>query len=129
MRAVACEQGELRVADCPSRCRRPGQVRLEVLRCGICGSDLHARHGADQWAELAVKVGYDRFARTSESIVFGHEFSGRVAEHGPQVPAQSPRERRSWRSRLLRSASAIDTIGLSAHAPGAYAEQILVRSR
>ena len=60
-----------------------GQVRIEVLRCGICGSDLHARHGIDQWAELAVQLGYDRFARSDQPIVFGHEFCGEVAEHGP----------------------------------------------
>ena len=60
-----------------------GQVRLEVLRCGFCGSDLHARHGLDDWADMAAKMGYDHFGRSGEPIVFGHEFSGRVAEHGP----------------------------------------------
>ena len=34
---------------------RAGQVRIEVTRCGICGSDLHARHGIDQWADLAAR--------------------------------------------------------------------------
>ncbi|HEY1522982.1 MAG TPA: zinc-binding dehydrogenase [Solirubrobacteraceae bacterium] len=127
MRAVACQHGELDLTDAPEPNPGPGQVRLEVLRCGICGSDLHARHGSDQWAELAAKVGYDRFARTSQSIVFGHEFSGRVAEHGPKcrraVPAGAP----VVALPILRSGSVIDTIGLSAHAPGAYADQLLVQ--
>ena len=48
-----------------------GKVRLKVLRCGICGSDLHARHGADAWADMAAKAGYDRFGRLDEPIVSG----------------------------------------------------------
>jgi len=127
MKAVACQHGELQLTDSPEPVPAQGQVRLEVLRCGICGSDLHARHGSDQWADMAVKVGYDRFARTSQSIIFGHEFSGRVAEHGPKcrrtVPAAAP----VVALPILRSGSVIDTIGLSAHAPGAYAEQLLVQ--
>jgi hypothetical protein len=28
------------------------------------------------WADLATRVSYDRFARSGEPIVFGHEFCG-----------------------------------------------------
>ena len=50
---------------------------LEVLRCGICGSDLHARHHCDELAGVMTEVGYDDFMRSSQQVVFGHEFSGR----------------------------------------------------
>ena len=83
MRAVVCSNAELEVVERPEPVPGRGQVRIEVLRCGICGSDLHARHGCDDWAELAARAGYDRFARSEEPIVFGHEFCGEVAEHGP----------------------------------------------
>lgn len=36
-----------------------GQLLLNVLRCGICGSDLHARHDADEMADAAAATGYD----------------------------------------------------------------------
>jgi threonine dehydrogenase-like Zn-dependent dehydrogenase len=127
MRAVACQQADLRVVEQPEPVPQAGQVRLEVVRCGICGSDLHARHGADQWADLAQRMGYDRFARTSQSIVFGHEFSGTVAEHGPKCRRSLPTGTPVVALPLLRSGKAIDTIGLSMHAPGAYAEQLLVQ--
>jgi threonine dehydrogenase-like Zn-dependent dehydrogenase len=104
----------------------PGQVRIQVLRCGICGSDLHARHGCDQWADLAVRVGYDRFARSNEPVVFGHEFCGVVDAHGPECRQDSPPGARVVALPLLRSRSGVDTTGLSAHAPGGYAEQMLV---
>ena len=127
MRAVACQQAELRVIDHPDPVPGAGQVRLEVSRCGICGSDLHARHGSDEWAELASRVGYDRFARTGQQVIFGHEFSGRVAEYGPKCRRTVATGTTVVALPLLRSVGVIDTIGLSMHAPGAYAEQMLVQ--
>ncbi len=127
MRAVVCTNAELEVVDRPEPEPGRGQVRLEVLRCGICGSDLHARHGIDEWADLAARAGYDRFGRSDEPIVFGHEFCGEVAEYGPKCARATSRPgRRSSRCRCCAAASGVDTVGLSVHAPGAYAEQVLV---
>src|SRR6185436_13961864 len=93
----------------------------------ICGSDLHARHGLDDWADIAAKMGYDRFGRSSEPIVFGHEFSGRVAEHGPGCRQDLAAGTPVVALPLLRGSQGIDPIGLSASAPGGYAEQMLVQ--
>jgi threonine dehydrogenase-like Zn-dependent dehydrogenase len=103
-----------------------GQVRIEVLRCGICGSDLHARHGSDSWADLAARLGYDRFARSEQSIVYGHEFCGEIVEHGPKTRRSSPTGTHVVAMPLLRSSAGVETLGLSVHAPGAYAEQLVV---
>jgi threonine dehydrogenase-like Zn-dependent dehydrogenase len=103
-----------------------GQVRIEVLRCGICGSDLHARTGCDQWAELALRAGYDRFARSDQQIVFGHEFCGEVAEHGPACRKTTATGTQVVALPVLRGSRGIDMVGLSEQAPGAYAEQMLV---
>jgi threonine dehydrogenase-like Zn-dependent dehydrogenase len=101
-----------------------GQLVLDVVRCGICGSDLHSRHHADAIADVAGEVGYDGLMRSDQQIVLGHEFSGvvvargkgsRIAEGTPVVSFP-----------LLRSAGGVHPTGLSAHAPGAYAEQVLV---
>jgi threonine dehydrogenase-like Zn-dependent dehydrogenase len=126
MRAVTCRQSELEVVELDEPVPANGQVRIELLRCGICGSDLHARHGLDAWAEMAARVGYDRFGRSGESIVFGHEFCGQVVEHGPKCRRGAREGTHVVAVPLLRGSQGIDTIGLSAHAPGAYAEQMLV---
>jgi threonine dehydrogenase-like Zn-dependent dehydrogenase len=126
MRAVICKNAELQVVDRPEPAPGRGQVRIQVLRCGICGSDLHARHGSDAWADLAEKAGYDRFARSDQPIVFGHEFCGEVVEHGPGCRRSSPTGSHVVALPLLRSSAGVDTIGLSVHAPGGYAEQMLV---
>ncbi len=130
MRAVVCQNAELSVQDVPAPDPGPGQLRLEVLRCGICGSDLHARHGIDDWADMTAKAGYHRFGRSGEPIVFGHEFCGTVAEHGVKtrttIPAGTPVV--SLPIMRARDGSGVDTTGLSVHAPGAYAEQVIAEA-
>src|SRR4051812_1816636 len=127
MRAVVCEHAQLGVVDQPEPAPGRGQVRLEVLRCGICGSDLHARHGIDEWAQLADQMGYDRFGRSNEPLVFGHEFSGSVAEYGPGCKREVPTGAPVVALPLIRGERGVDTVGLSVHAPGAYAEQLPVQ--
>jgi threonine dehydrogenase-like Zn-dependent dehydrogenase len=127
MKAVVCQNAELEVVDRPEPTPARGQVRLSVLRCGICGSDLHARHGIDEWADLAEQAGYDRFGRSSQPVVFGHEFSGEVAEFGPGCKRAVPTGTPVVALPLIRWAQGVDTVGLSVHAPGAYAEQLLAQ--
>src|SRR5271166_255908 len=126
MRAVICRNAELEAVERQDPVPGRGQVRIEVLRCGICGSDLHARHGCDAWADLAARMGYERFARSDEPIVYGHEICGLVAEHGPACRASLPAGTHVVALPLLRGSRGVDVVGLSAHAPGAYAEQMLV---
>ncbi|HEX8204864.1 MAG TPA: zinc-binding dehydrogenase [Solirubrobacteraceae bacterium] len=127
MRAVACQNAELEVVDLPEPTPVSGQVRLKVLRCGICGSDLHARHGIDEWATLADRMGYDRFGRSTDAIVLGHEFAGEVAEYGPGCARDVPTGTPVVALPLIRGPRGVDTVGLSPHAPGAYAEQLVVQ--
>jgi threonine dehydrogenase-like Zn-dependent dehydrogenase len=128
MRAVVCRHEQLSVEERPEAPLGPGQVRLEVLRCGICGSDLHARTGMDAWADMAAKVGYDRMARQGDGVVFGHEFSGRVAEFGPKTKRDVATGATVVAVPLVRTRpDHVDAIGLSPHAPGAYAEQVVVQ--
>ena len=48
MKAVVCQNGELRVETLPDPVPEQGHALLKVLRCGICGSDLHMRHHCDE---------------------------------------------------------------------------------
>src|SRR5438128_3188919 len=113
MRAVVCTHGQLEVLERDARDPGPGQVRIEVLRCGICGSDLHARHGIDAWADMTAKAGYDRFGRSDQPVIFGHEFCGTVAEHGVKtrgtIPAGTPVV--SFPLMRARDGSGVDTTG------------------
>jgi threonine dehydrogenase-like Zn-dependent dehydrogenase len=125
--AVASQNAELTLVERPVPRPARGQVRIGVLRCGICGSDLHARTGSDAWADLAARMGYNRLARSEQSVVYGHEFCGQVLEHGPGCRGTVPNGALVVALPLLRSGAGVDMIGLSMFAPGGYAEQMLVQ--
>lgn len=49
----------------------PGEVRIEVKSCGICGTDQHIFHG------------YPGSAQVNPPIILGHEISGVITEVSP----------------------------------------------
>jgi (R,R)-butanediol dehydrogenase/meso-butanediol dehydrogenase/diacetyl reductase len=78
MSAVAYEgRGRFTVGRAVAVPPGPGEVRLDVAYCGVCGTDLHIAHGAMD-------------ARIGPPQVIGHEMSGTVAEVGPGVDVLRP---------------------------------------
>jgi threonine dehydrogenase-like Zn-dependent dehydrogenase len=126
MRAVVCEDAALEQAQVPDVRPADGQVLLRVLRCGICGSDLHARDHCDELADVLDEVGYGDFMRSDQRVVFGHEFCGEVAEYGARSRKRVPSGAHVVALPMRRSDGRPHAIGLSARAPGAYAEQVIV---
>jgi threonine dehydrogenase-like Zn-dependent dehydrogenase len=127
MRAVVCKRAELSVVERELPIPGKGQLLLAVTRCGICGSDLHARHHADELADVAAEIGYQKLMRSDQEVVFGHEFCGEVVDRGPKTRKTIKVGAPVVALPLLRGRDgAVHPTGLSAHAPGAYAEQLLV---
>jgi len=126
MKAVICKEAKLKVVDRPAPVPGKGHALLKVLRCGICGSDLHARHHCDHWNGLMVRTGYNGFMRSDQEVVFGHEFCGEVLDHGPGSSKKIKPGTRVCALPLLRHGEAIDLIGLSERSSGAYAERVVV---
>ena len=126
MKAAICQDAKFSVADIPEPEPGEGQLVLDVTRCGICGSDLHARHHADAQADVLAEAGYPGFARSHEKVVFGHEFCGTIAEHGPGTSKKHRVGTSVVALPLVRMPNGMHAIGLSASAPGAYAERVLV---
>lgn len=125
-KAVACQNTQLDVIDIPDPVPGQGHVVLEVTGCGICGSDLHARHHADAQADVLVEAGYEGFGRSHEQVVFGHEFCGTIAEWGPGTRKKAPTGTPVVALPLIRNASGMQAIGLSASVHGGYAERVVV---
>ncbi|GGN38692.1 threonine dehydrogenase-like Zn-dependent dehydrogenase [Actinoplanes campanulatus] len=126
MRAVILHDGKLSVGDVPLPEPGRGQIRLKVTRTGICGSDLHVRLDAEPSADVAAEVGYPDFIRSSHHVVMGHEFTGTVDAYGPGC-------RRRWKPGqavvslpLIKHGDDVHMTGMSSHAPGGYAEYLLV---
>ncbi len=126
MKAVSCSNAQLKVVDLPTPIPAKGQLLIDVLRCGICGSDLHARQHCDEVADVMAVTGYDGFMRSDQHVVLGHEVCGEVLDHG-QRTRKTPRPgTRVVALPLLRRGDAVHAVGLSESAPGGYAEQMLV---
>jgi L-iditol 2-dehydrogenase len=63
--------GQIELVSLPRPEPQPGEVLVAVRYAGICGTDLHIRH--------------DLYGNLQPPVTLGHEFSGVVAEVGPEV--------------------------------------------
>lgn len=63
-------RGNVSLIEVPEPACGPGQVKIEVGACGICGTDLH--------------VFNDTF-RNFPPVILGHEFAGPIVEMGAEV--------------------------------------------
>ena len=127
MKAVTCCRGALAVTDLPEPVPGPGHLLVEVRRAGICGSDLHVRTQADGLADLMREIGYHDLMRSEEEIVLGHEFVAEVVGRGPGTKGHLPVGTSVVSLPLLRQGADVHPTGLSARAPGAFAERMLVQ--
>jgi threonine dehydrogenase-like Zn-dependent dehydrogenase len=127
MKAVTLTGGRLDLVDLATPRPGPGQLLLKVVRCGICGSDLHARHHADELAEVLELCGYPRYMRSHQSVVLGHEIYGEVVDRGPATIGRIKPGTPVVAIPLVRRDRQVDGIGLSADAPGGYAEHVVVQ--
>ncbi|WP_137144923.1 zinc-binding dehydrogenase [Mycolicibacterium sp. CR10] len=128
MKAVSCLHGTLEVVDLPDPRPAEGQLVLDVLRCGICGSDLHAKNHADELTEVMAEGGYNDFMRSDTPVVMGHEFCGVVAERGRKVGKEFRPGTTVVGFPLRRAGGGVHLIGLSPKTPGAYAQQVLTEA-
>lgn len=127
MRSVVCCDGLLSVRETPEPTPDRGQLLLRVLACGICGSDLHHRRHADAMADSVSRAGYPRYARSSDPVILGHEICGEVLARGPGTRGRHRVGDRVVALPLVRRGRQVDAVGLSAAAPGGYAERVVVQ--
>ena len=128
MKAVVCKDKILTVVDRPDPVPAKGQLLVRVIRCGICGSDLHVRQHCDHWGQLMVRSGYTALQSSSQEVVFGHEFSAEVLDSGPRTRTSLKPGTPIVAVPMLRRGKEIDLVGLSTYTPGAYAERTLVEA-
>ncbi len=128
MKAVVCQNAELSVVDIPEPVPGKAQVLLDVVRCGICGSDLHMRHHCDEFKAVVSKVGLGPvMPSSSDPVVFGHEFCAEVLEYGPGCDKKLKIGTRVVAQPILRLGQQIHLAGLSPVATGAYAERMILQ--
>lgn len=74
---------DIRIEEVPEPEVKPGDVKVEVEWCGICGSDLHEYLAGP----INIPVPGNPHPLTGETlpVAVGHEFAGRVADIGDGV--------------------------------------------
>jgi 2-desacetyl-2-hydroxyethyl bacteriochlorophyllide A dehydrogenase len=72
---------DLQIMDVPEPVAGPGQVLVQVHKCGICGSDLRYLVGENPWTKHT--LGED--IPNPPNIILGHEFVGTVVDVHDQV--------------------------------------------
>ena len=100
-------------------------VRIQVLRTSICGTDVHI-YEWDEWAQKTIPV----------PMVIGHEFSGVIDAVGKNVTEYEVGQRvsgeghivgqHSRNSRAGRYHLDPDTRGIGINRPGAFAEYLVI---
>jgi threonine dehydrogenase-like Zn-dependent dehydrogenase len=111
---------------------KAGEVVIDVLRCGVCGSDTHCfEHDPSGYVKFS---GPARFP-----VIGGHEWSGRVVEVGPETRGLRVGEWVCGEGMLScgtceackrgnpNQCRDLDMVGFSA--PGAFSERMAVGAR
>lgn len=100
-------------------------VKIRVLRAGLCGTDLHLQQW-DAWAEEQMRL----------PQTIGHEFYGEIVEVGRDVKELQPGDRVSGEGHIVcgycrncragRRHQCIRTVGLGVNRDGAFADYVVI---
>ncbi|WP_040159053.1 L-threonine 3-dehydrogenase [Nigerium massiliense] len=127
MRALTKTQAGpgLEMIDRPEPECGPSDVKVRVLRAGLCGTDLHLQEW-DAWAAEMVRV----------PQTIGHEFYGEVVEVGADVITLRPGDRVSGEGHIVcgycrncragRRHQCINTVGLGVNRDGCFADYVVI---
>ncbi|MCF8469522.1 MAG: zinc-binding dehydrogenase [Parvibaculum sp.] len=130
MRAAIFRDGDLVADSFPDPEPQAGQVVVKTLACGICGSDLHAFHYADQMVDAAQRSGSSFVMDTKRDIVFGHEFCAEIMDHGPATEKKLKPGTRVCSVpvsiTMEGSKATFHTVGYSNDVPGGFAEHMVL---
>lgn len=115
----------LELVEVPEPRCGPSDVKLRVLRTGLCGTDLHL-YRWDPWAAATVRT----------PLVVGHEFCGRVVEVGEDVTSVEVGALASGEGHVVcghcrncragRRHLCINTVGIGVNRDGAFAEYVVI---
>ena len=115
----------LELLDVPEPVPGPTDVKIRVLRAGLCGTDLHLFEW-DAWAAATVRA----------PMTIGHEFFGEIAEVGEDVTHLRVGQRVSGEGHIVcghcrncragRRHLCINTVGIGVNRDGAFADYVVI---
>jgi 2-desacetyl-2-hydroxyethyl bacteriochlorophyllide A dehydrogenase len=122
MKASYLLHGKMHVGDLPDPVPGKGQVLVRTHSCGICASDHHWLHSAQEIVDYNREIGgIFSTVDLDRPIVPGHEYSGEIVDYGPEtsrtfkIGTQVTSLPRIFQPRR-------DIVGHSNHFPGGFGE-------
>jgi len=88
--AVWYDREDIRIENVAEPTAGPGEVKVKIKACGICGSDLHEYRDGPF---IIPARPHPLTGRSKGPVILGHEFSAEVVEAGPGVETFSPGDR------------------------------------
>jgi 2-desacetyl-2-hydroxyethyl bacteriochlorophyllide A dehydrogenase len=125
MKAAIMRDGKIVVDEIPELTPSSGQVLVETIACGICGSDLHAIKQPKAAVEAITLDGMPPPYDPEKDVVMGHEFSARIVDLGEGVANVATGDAVVTMPMLMTPAGPA-LLGYSNDYPGGYSERMLL---
>ncbi|MEM7324101.1 MAG: zinc-binding dehydrogenase [Actinomycetota bacterium] len=125
MKAAILRNGTMVVEEVDQLVPGPGQVLVETVACGICGSDLHTVDHTEHFVATAREAGSLMIFDPDRDLVMGHELAVKVLETGAGVDGL-PTDTVMAAMPALTTPDGIAVPGYSNDYPGGYSQQMLV---
>jgi threonine dehydrogenase-like Zn-dependent dehydrogenase len=130
MRAAILRNKAMVVDDIADLSPAAGQVLVQPIACGICGSDLHTVDHAHDLVASSKAAGYATFGfDPDQDLVMGHELSVRVIGLGAGVTSVVEGDAYAAMPFLVTTDGRRAIPGYDNVYPGGYAEQMLLDPR
>lgn len=126
MRAAVMRQGSILDQELADPVPESGEVLVNTLACGICGSDLHLFEHTDEFLAASREAGGDFRFDPARDLVMGHEFCAEIIEHGPGTARNLPAGTRVCSMPALLRQGAMVPVGFSNELPGGFAERMVL---
>lgn len=127
MRAVVRRGPKLVLDEIADPTPGPGQTLVKTLRCGICGSDLHALHHFEHMVALSKRAGGGwTDVDPGRDVVFGHEFCAEILDHGPGTAGRFKPGTQVVSIPVVLEPRGAEVIGYSHRLPGGFAERMVL---
>jgi threonine dehydrogenase-like Zn-dependent dehydrogenase len=128
MRAAVLRHGAIVVDDVPEPpAPGPGEILVETVAAGICGSDLHVRRHVHEFVDVNRSIGNDgQLFDPGRDVVLGHELSFRVLRTGPGVDRFAVGDYGAGYPTVVDPTGLRRTVGYANDYPGGFGERMLL---
>ncbi|MEU6415956.1 alcohol dehydrogenase catalytic domain-containing protein [Streptomyces spiralis] len=127
MRAAVMQSGRIFTTDLPEPRPASGQLLVEPIAVGVCGSDLSAWQHTDDFLSAHEETGaLGEVFDPDRPLVMGHEFTARVVALGKDVTGYTVGDQLVILPGVAASDGRVHTVGYANDYPGGLAERSVV---